>query len=103
MMSALWKIKRKPRIENSYKSGDSVYQTLPLVSMFEFCLANLVSVMTFQLNCLPAPFPHIASFCPPVPLVDKETCSLAWGWASVVGVKPNLPRIFPFIYIFFHS
>ncbi|KAJ8793178.1 hypothetical protein J1605_000173 [Eschrichtius robustus] len=32
MMSALWKIKRKPRIENSGKSGDSVYRTLHLVS-----------------------------------------------------------------------
>uniref|UniRef100_A0A2K6E946 TIAM Rac1 associated GEF 1 n=1 Tax=Macaca nemestrina TaxID=9545 RepID=A0A2K6E946_MACNE len=30
MMSALWKIKRKPRIENNDKSGDSIYRTLHL-------------------------------------------------------------------------
>ncbi|KAK2089528.1 hypothetical protein P7K49_032194 [Saguinus oedipus] len=29
-MSALWKIKRKPRIENNDKSGDSIYRTLHL-------------------------------------------------------------------------
>uniref|UniRef100_I3NG26 TIAM Rac1 associated GEF 1 n=1 Tax=Ictidomys tridecemlineatus TaxID=43179 RepID=I3NG26_ICTTR len=29
-MSALWKVKRKPRIEDSDKSGDSVYRTLRL-------------------------------------------------------------------------
>lgn len=66
MMSALWKIKRKPRIENNDKSGDSIYRTLHLVSMFEFFLANLVCVTTFQLDCFSAqmtvivlvPFPH---------------------------------------------
>ncbi|VTJ81129.1 Hypothetical predicted protein [Marmota monax] len=30
MLSALWKVKRKPRIEDSDKSGDSVYRTLRL-------------------------------------------------------------------------
>lgn len=48
MMSALWKIKRKPRIEHNDKSGDSMYRTLHLVSMFEFSLANLVYVTAFQ-------------------------------------------------------
>lgn len=34
MLSALWKVKRKPRIDDSDKSGDSVYRTLRLVSAF---------------------------------------------------------------------
>lgn len=55
MMSALWKIKRKPRIENNDKSGDSVYRSLHLVSTLESYLASLVQVATWLLNSFPDP------------------------------------------------
>lgn len=53
MMSAMWKIKRKPRIKSNDKSSDSIYRTLHLVSMSEFFLASLAYVTTFQLNYCP--------------------------------------------------
>lgn len=73
-MSALWKIKRKPKTENSDSSGDSIYRTLHLVSV---CCLNSPQLRGGQLSLSHSPYFSLLFSGSPL-LTKTAYCSRFW-------------------------